>query len=121
MRYHPFTLHGYRILLVIYLLENLLLIVFFIAFPLVIVGPSLPLSAFQLWIGMLIFYAIKVLSSVLLLEGKIHVLIILLLVLACLWEIWLASPFFWKNPGTVLLLLDWTVLISTIHMFWNKK
>ena len=121
MRQHLNALHWYRILVGIYMGLNLLLTILSIAFPLVVVGPGFPFSASQLWALMLTFYLIKTLSSFLLLEGERRKIIILLLALSCLWETWLVSPFFWGNLNSGLLLLDWTVMISTIYVFWKRR
>lgn len=109
--------YWFNILIGIYLGLNLLFSLFLIAFPMVITGPSSILSSFQLWGLMVIFHLIKATASWYVLKGKRKVVMILSLVLGCIWSYWLGKYYSWATYGTKFLMLDCTILISTIYIF----
>jgi hypothetical protein len=111
----------YEILTGIYMVINLAIVVLFIAFPMIVVGPSFPLSALQLGIFIVIDHLTKAACSFLLLEGERYCIFVVLLALCCLWNTWLESPFHWSNPTIILLLLDWLVLGVTIYILQKKR
>lgn len=105
----------FNILVGIYLGLNMLFGAVFIAMPMVVVGPSFVFSASQMALLIIIFYIIKVWAAWWLFTGKRNRAIPVLLVLGCLWSTWFASPYYWGNWSTRLLILDWAVLVFSIY------
>ncbi|GEM_PF-5379123 len=121
MRYCIKSPYWYNLIIGIYLIINFLLAIYFIAFPIIVSGPSSTLNSFQTWVAMIAFCLINIIISWSILKGKRHLMILVLLLSSSLWNYWLYSPINWSAPGIKFVILDWTVLVSTIYIFAKGK
>ena len=83
--------------------------------PIIVVGPGH--TVLEVKTRIVGTYLLKVLGAIMIRrKGKMG---LILFTLACIFSTWLASPFFWANLDTKLLILDWGILAMASYFLFT--
>ena len=107
----------YNIIVGIYLVLNMLSLLYFLIFPIVVTDPSFILNSFQVLTIIIIFYVLNIIISWKLLTGRRSIILIILLTCSFIWNTWLYSPINLLELGGKLLVFDLIVLLFSIYIF----
>ncbi|MBU6342778.1 MAG: hypothetical protein KGS48_14885 [Bacteroidetes bacterium] len=107
----------FKILLGLYALTNLFIGILWIAFPVIIAGLNSLFTPIQLFFTTLFFLFIKIAVSILLLDDRNTWGMVGMLILASIWDGYMAFPFFRHNWASGICVLDVLVLGAVLYLF----